>query len=705
MKKSCLFLGLLMCIVLIPFFCDAQYIAKYKKDGDRSFENGAYYAAAVYYQKALKLLPDADYYLPYNVIVKNEKLQKEDVDKYQYLVYQLGESFRLYKDYSRAERWYEKAIKLNNDRFPLARLWYGVSLRADGRYKEALEALKSFQGAFTGKQKYIDRAKLEIASCHFAMEQMKYPRLANIEKLPKPVNVEKGSDYAPMRIGDTLYFSSSRRVKGIKPKKHSPYLNRIYKTTLNKKGFGKIETVSLEKNKYSEEATSSLNSTQQQLYFTEWHSEKGEKGQYVIVKSERDNNGDWTTGKVLADPVNKEGYNTKEAVVTADGKYLVFASDRPGGSGGYDLWYCSLNDEGQPIGDAVNLGDIINTEKDELNPYYDAEKKTLVFSSNGRIGMGGFDLYKSKGSFKDNQWTAPEDLGYPMNSSKDDNYYYPQTNASQFYTSSDRNSVCCLDLYDIQLKKIRLIGHVYDEDSHKPIAQVQTSLKDSITGETKGKLTTPKDGFFHFPLINRRPLKMHFFNKLYGTKDIVITNADLKTADSVYERDIYLKIVAKPIVIKNIYYDFDKANLRSESIPALDTLLSLLKEHPEWKVEIGSHTDALGSDKYNQWLSQQRAESVVDFLVAHGITKDRLKAKGYGESRPIAPNKNPDGSDNPKGRQLNRRTEFTIMGTIHQNGKEKNELKSETGDPEDIKVDPSRKYHLSRSEQWWRYKE
>src|SRR5699024_528251 len=171
MQNKRLFLILLIGLALFPILSNAQFIVDYKKDGDRYFDNGNYYAAAIYYQKALKIIPSKDYFQPYNVFKTGTAKQKKDAKAYQYLLYKLGQSFRLYKDYESAEEWYRKVLQFNNDLFPLTRLWYGVTLRADNKYDSAIVELKQFKSHYSGQQKYVDKAKLEIASWEYAMEE------------------------------------------------------------------------------------------------------------------------------------------------------------------------------------------------------------------------------------------------------------------------------------------------------------------------------------------------------------------------------------------------------------------------------------------------------------------------------------------------------------------------------------------------------
>lgn len=670
MKNSNLFLTFLCAMIMLPILSQAQYIVDYKRQGDTYFNNKNYYGAAVYYQKALKLLPDTTgktYFFPYSVDTRRSKKQEKNADKYQYLVYKLGEAFRLYKDFKSAEQWYDKAVKFDNNNFPLARLWYAVCLRADQKYDSAIVALHTFQSTYTKDDQYSKRATLELKSCQFALQEMKYPRLSKVNKLPEPVNVDSGSNYAAVRIEDTLYFTSSRIVKGINPQKHNPFINKIYKVSVDAGGsYSQPKVVKLSGGKYTEEAASSFSPARTRIYLTEWHpgDKKGEiSGHYVITMSERSLEGNLTEAKQLASPVNMDGTDTKEAAITSDGKFLVFSSNRPGGSGGYDLWYCSLDVQGNPTGDAVNLGPTINTENDETNPYYDSDKELLVFSSNGRVGIGGFDLFKSKGSFGSGDWSQPQNMSYPVNSSKDDNFYYPLPGKDNFYMSSDRNSVCCLEVYQMHLQKLEVTGHIYNEKTNEPIEGVKVIFTDSIDNKVIDSVFSNDDGVYSFKVLNKRPLKLNFSKQNYFTKNIIAPTTALKKVDTVYNQDVYLTPykVNKPIVIPNVLYDFDKATLRPESKKVLDSLAIILRDNPTMDVRLSAHTDSKGSDKYNMDLSQRRAQSCVDYLISIGIDSSRMEAKGYGESQPIAPNTNPDGSDNPAGRQLNRRTEFTVL--------------------------------------------
>lgn len=670
MKKTYLFLLTVVAFAAWPACSEAQYIVDYKRQGDQYFALQDYYAAGVFYQRALRLLPDTTgktYIYPYAFNGNFGKRQEKNAEQYQYLVYQLGEAFRHYKDFKSAEQWYDKVVQFKNDRFPLARLWYAVCLRADGRYEEAKEQLQQFQAAYTEQDEYRHRAELELQSCEYALDQLKYPRLADIRKLPSPVN-DSGSNYAPVVVGQDFYFTSSRPLPGVDASKENPYVNKIYKANISGGDrFDSLKQLSVGSGLRTELASGSFSPARTRMYVTTWeqpkNKKKGETPHYSIAISKKDDQGGWSAPVALGAEVNAAGYDSKEPFMVSNGQGLLFSSNRPGGQGGYDLWYCPLTMDGLPSGEAVNLGAAINTPGDEVNPYYQTNDHTLIFSSDGRVGMGGFDLYRSTGSLGAGSWTPPENLGYPVNSAKDDNFYFPEGEAERFYTSSDRSSVCCLEIYDVQLKHIGIAGTLYDCDTHGPLAGATVELRDSLAGSVIGTQTTDERGSYRFQVVNQKPLQLSFAKDKYFGKKMQVTTEALQAADTLFSREICLKAfeVGKPIVIPNILYDFNKATLRPESKLVLDSLANILNDNPRLMVRMSANTDSIGSDEYNLKLSQRRAQACVDYLTSIGIPADRMEAKGNGESMPIAPNSKPDGSDNPEGRQLNRRTEFTVI--------------------------------------------
>ncbi|MBS1562994.1 MAG: OmpA family protein [Bacteroidetes bacterium] len=351
----------------------------------------------------------------------------------------------------------------------------------------------------------------------------------------------------------------------------------------------------------------------------------------------------------------------------ADGKTLLYSSDKPGGFGGFDIWKAELDSNGAVISTS-NLGETINTADDEQAPYYHPATGTLVFSTNGRVGMGGFDFFYSK----DNAggWSTPVNFGYPVNSVKDDIYFTSKGSAKgileDVWLSSDRSADCCLELFE--LKKERPIKHVagvvIDCRDNTPIMNVKLNIVDTVNNIALYDRTSAADGTYSFTLEDYKPLK-------------IVASANGYTADSVHfiappdvDEDTatvgicltyYVPPVGKSMVVENVYFDFDKATLKDSSFASLDNIVKILTENPNMFVEIGAHTDNKGKPAYNQRLSLARAKSVVAYLESKGINKDRLWSKGYGATMPAAPNANADGSDNPEGRQQNRRIEFKVL--------------------------------------------
>lgn len=643
MKRLILIL-LINTVVLSAF---AQYNEEYRVSGDKAFAGKNYYEAAINYKKALGLIkPKA--VIPYYSKRSTRKLKAENGF---YLDYQIAESYRLYQNYKEACGWYDKVIAGNNDiQYPLGRLWYGVCLRAGINFDNALIQLQQFVDVYKGDNKYIALAKKEIEDCRFAKQQYQYATLTNVTKMPVPWNAE-GGDYAMASTGNTYWFTSTRAIGN-----NSVHLNRIYALPANV-----AQPVLIDfGDKNVEYGTPSADGSVTKLYMTKWFKKGTETicGIYLSLY----NDGKWQTPQKLNDNVNVDGFNTMQPCVTADGKRLYFSSNKPGGQGGDDIWMCDLDANGNPI-NSKNLGSTVNTPDDEQAPFFDDVEKRLIYSSTGFIGLGGFDLFESK-VLGENTWAQPENMGYPINSSKDDMYYMPDNAIKdKFYISSDRESECCLSLFEGTVTGFALKGLIMDCVAGKPIGGAGVTLLDSAINHAVQKTETRDDGTYVFKVTDHRRYNIILAKDGYFTKISALADMKNLVKDTLANPTLCLtKIeVNKPIVIKNILYDFNRSTLRPASKVALNTVVLLLTQNPSIKIELSSHTDSIGKDNANMRLSQARAQSCVDYIVAAGIDKNRIIAKGYGKTKPIASNSNLDGSDNPAGRQLNRRTEFTVL--------------------------------------------
>lgn len=659
-------LSLLMCLMYTGTY--AQFVSNNKRIADVYFQNKEYYAAAEYYKKTLQLSPDSiGFVVPYayESKVKPESPKRAE---YEYAVYQLATSMRLYKDFRAAEAWYAVAVKFTDAKYALSSFYYGESLRANQKYSEAIVAFEAYLNNNRAVEAFREKATTELASCNFALYEMRYPRLYRFSKLFNQIN-DKGSNYTPVINNSNFYFTSSRPVAVGKKtevleysgadtkvvKKESPFVNAIYEASGDPmqsgtmvKRIGVIE-------KGREFAAPAFHPNGKFMFLTSW-TPKGERKIYRVDIASG-NGATWAPPKEMGMEVNVSGFNSMQPFVTKNGKYLIFSSDRPGGSGKYDLWFCTIREDGS-VGPATNMGNKINTKEDEEAAYYNYETKKLLFSSAGRVGLGGLDFYESDGDFY--KWSEPRNLGYPFNSSKDDVYFTPLDDAdSEGYISSDRESVCCLEIFHVKKEYITVQGTLLDCHTETPLSGAIVTLSDS---SQEIKVKVGDDGKYKFRINSNRALKLSAEKEDYFTKVLSYNYEELVKADTLVNPKLCLMPfkIDKPIVLKDILYDFNSAELNIGSKLILDQLYTVMVDNPKIEIELSAHTDNIGTAIYNLDLSDRRAKSCVDYLTSKGISADRMLSKGYGFTKPVAPNQFPDGSDNFLGRQLNRRTEFKV---------------------------------------------
>lgn len=656
--------------MLVAFggFANAQYVVNYKKVADTYFENKDYYAASTFYKKALKITGDSTQaILPYG---KERKLASDDkvIEDYEGSIYNLAESSRLYREFNEAEKYYAIAITFTNTRFRKALYYYAESLRANKKFNPAIDAFQQFIQKNPGDA-LAKEAQKEIESCKFAIEEMRFPRIVQVKKVPGNVN-GLGSNYAPVIINNELYFTSSRPVAVGSKKdmvktdageiqvstKTNPFINNIYaaKGELTSADIA-VRKIDINFPKNMEIAAVTFTPDGNTMYFTAWK----DKEKYAIYSSKK-------TGDKWADPqpvglqVNSRDFNSSQPFVTSDGKFLLFSSDRSGGYGKFDLWYCALREDGS-LGQAVNFGSTINTGDDERAPYYNSLTKKLLFSTDGRIGFGGLDFFESEGDLVN--WSEPKNLGYPFNSSKDDLYFTATDDkGTKGYISSDRESSCCLEVFEVKKEYLSVAGLLTDCKTKLPLAGTIVTLTNA---EGSQKITTGTDGIYSFKVDSKRPVKLLFAKDNYFSITKNYVYEELAKADTLIYKDYCLSPfkLGIPITLDNVYYEFNSTELTEPSKKVLDFLIPIMEDNPEMEIELGSHTDNIGTDEYNLDLSNRRAKSCTDYLESKGVAAARMTSKGYGESMPIAPNEivvKRKKKDNPEGRAKNRRTEFKV---------------------------------------------
>lgn len=647
-------------------FCFGQFVANNRQIADAFFERKDYYAAATFYKKALNISSDTTaLHLPYT-LNSNKAVSEKAVDEEQLLYFKLAEASRLYFNFFEAENYYEKVR--DRAKFPSAQYWYGVSLIRNQKYNEAIVQLKEFLQSNRASNLIAD-AKAALANASFASQAVKNPSMIQINRLNGNVN-QLGSNYATSVTADGMFFTSSRPISSKGDisrlvldgrslpvtKSANPYINTIYFVpNFRDAESSSITMVNLNRPKGMEFGAPTLSADGNTIYFTAWNS-SGEPKRYSIWSSLRTANGTWSDPKSLGTSVN-DGSNSKQPFVTQDGKYLIYSSDRAGGQGGFDLWFVALRTDGT-TGQPINLGANVNSSKDEEAPYYNTATNRLIFSSNGRVGLGGLDLFQSFGDFA--KWSIPENMGSPFNSSKHDVYFSSSNElGTEGFISSDRSSECCLEVFKFKSEVFTVNGSLSDCNSSIPLVDADVSLSfDGI--EMKAK--TDSEGKYSFSLVARKGFQLTFSKANYFSKTENISLQEVQRSDILLNKVLCLTPfkVEEPVVLKNIYFEFNSADLNIPSMETLDDLVKILDDNKGITIELSAHTDSVGSDEYNYELSTRRANACVQYIISKGISASRVSAKGYGESMPVAPN-SVNGKDNPQGRAKNRRTEFKVL--------------------------------------------
>jgi OmpA-OmpF porin, OOP family len=428
-----------------------QFVTDYLKAADTYYRKGDYYSAAQYYEKylnskATKAKPED--YNPYNV--KPATGAKSAVPNAQLAVYNLAESYRQLNYPVKAVAYYEKALSYKNSQLPLAQYYYAGTLRALGKYQEAEKAFQQFLDEYKTEDVYANSAKSEVLNLHFIREQLQKDdlKLYIEEKQGAQLN-PMGANYSPVWVSANTLLFTSTRTNGDSANK--PFLNRLYEAVYESGEVKSINKIEVPQGAAIHQGVASISPDGKTLFLTRWSLVSGKKTSAIYTSKKLDNG--WAEPVLFDALVNTPGYNAQQPFLMSDGKTLLFSSDKPGGSGGFDLWYTTLDANGKPE-KAVNLGATINTVNDEQAPYYHDASGTLVFSCNGRVGMGGFDFFFSKGTL--DALATPENFGYPVNSIKDDIYFTSRGSAKSILEdvllSSDRSADCCLELFTLKKK-------------------------------------------------------------------------------------------------------------------------------------------------------------------------------------------------------------------------------------------------------------
>lgn len=634
-------------VILLTVLCPqtrAQEELNLREKAEKLFSECQYARAAVIYQR----LTDT----PYTVLT--------DMDR-------LATCYRKMNKYEDAEIWYARVVE-NPQSSSESLFHYGEILKANARYQEAREVLKLYL-AKTGDRK---RVMASIAGCDSAMVWIGNPT-SHVIKNEEKINTEL-SEFSVCPIGEQSVNFTGEPVISKERKKYgwtgSAFL-RIF--SAERMSENTLKSRALAKTIYNKEpfhvGPISTNKAGNIYFITRTYPGKKSELSRIDGRTYRTQNmelyiqakiyGQWQLPKpfIYNDVQN---YSLGHAVLSKDEKVLYFISDRPGGQGGTDIWYSELKPDGT-WGTCHNAGDVINTPGDEMFPTI-APDGTLYFSSNGLPGMGGLDIFSCKGSRY--QWSKPVNMRYPVNSPGDDFSYILNDDLRGGYLSSNRvNGKGGDDIYSFVIPKsnniLSIEGIVYDKKTRKILPEADVVLYDANRTILAKQKSSP-DGAFLFSIEKRDLYRLKGTKNSYypDTTSIRITAASGSSEKvALYLDPLFEK--GKTFKLENILYNFDKDNIRRDASIILDGLVKIMHENPTLNIELASHTDCRGTDAYNQNLSQRRAQSVVDYLVSRGISRSRMVAKGYGESRLI--NKCADGvACSEAEHQENRRTEFTV---------------------------------------------
>ena len=636
------------------------------KDADEAYDRGEYFDAATIYRKL---------YNQYN--------RKEDQWLRGELAFQLGMCHLKLNQGNRAAAAFQNAIRYEYEDTTLM-LRLAQAQQREGQYAAAINSYNEYLDIAPDSWE----AKVGIRGCELA-PQWKEEGSRYIVKQDKMFNSRR-ADYCPMYLDknqEYIYFTSTneKSTGELRSEITGTKKGDIYFSKKDEKGkWSRPEVVDGGLNTEHDEGAAAFSPDGSTMYLS--RAVRQDWPTTVEIYTSSRSEAKWSAPQkfeITADTLS----NYSDPFVCPDGNWLYFASDMPGGQGGTDIWRINLKDK---HGTLENLGPQINTKGNERFPNVRTDS-LLYFSSDGHPGMGGLDLFLATLQPRDendrtamDRWVI-ENMGVPMNSAADDFGLTFGTGESGFF-SSNRGDARGYDHIFSFIKpdlQIWISGYVVDKDDEPvPNAVIRIVGDDGSNQKTVAK----PDGSFRFDL--QRGVK---YAMMAGAEGYLNARQEFESdsteEDAEYNVDFILAAMFKAQIIENIFYDFDKAVLRDESKLALDSMVMLLKDHPNIVIEMASHTDRVGSAKYNQGLSQRRAQSVVDYLIANGIPRERLKPTGYGESRPKTVTKRIHSQypqfeegvtlteefiktlskeDQQAADQVNRRTEFQVIDTTYE---------------------------------------
>ena len=551
---------------------------------------------------------------------------------------------------------YKKGLKINEQYYPYGFIRLGQLQYEDAQYEEALKSYNHFLELHTGNVKNEEKAKDGIVRCTFSIDAIRHPVDFKPENLGNGVNSTL-DDYWPSLSADEQTLVITRLIKS------EDFFKKVQEdffiSNRENNGWTVAKNLGFPINTSDNEGAQTLSGDGRLMVFTACNRNDG-VGRCDLYWSIR--RGDkWSTPQNMGKPINTTFRETQPSI-TADGRTLYFASDRPGGKGNHDIWV-SYKDSADHWTVPQNMGDSINSTGTEMSPFIHSDNQSLYFSSDGLIGLGGYDIFVSRRN-KEGKWRKAVNLGYPINTNRDEIGLIVNARGDKAYFASniDKNQGKDIFSFDMPLKDrpymtTYMKGRVLDAVNHNLLRarfelidlesgkEFYKSYSDSITGEFV--VSIPVD---HNYMLNVSRKGYLFYSENFSLKGVLYQDTPLL-------KDVPLQPIeiGKSIVLKNVFYETDSYALKKESEIELNKVVQFLKVNPGIRIEISGYTDNVGETVYNQVLSENRAKTVANYLIAASINAQRIVSKGYGMSIAVASN------DTEDGRAKNRRTELKII--------------------------------------------
>lgn len=613
-------------------------------------------------KKAIEFYTEADNYrvrgqYDQAISLLNEALERDKnfVEAY----YRLGLVCMSTREYPKAIHNFETGVALTEDIRKQKVFWYdlGESYLLIGEYQKGKETLLKFLNAETQNVRKIERAKMLYNTADFAIKNSEEKAAYNLHSLSDTVNAFAMQYFPVLTADQQLLIFTKRNGNGAGDDED---------LVVSKKGkdgkFGKPESLSPAINSILNEGTCTISADGRKLIFTSCEGRQG-FGSCDLYESVRTGD-EWSKPKNLGPMINSSEWESQPSL-SADGRTLYFVSDRRGGLGRRDIWVSHLDDE-EKWTKATNLGRSINSQFDEISPFIHVNNQILYFASNGLTGFGGYDIFYTERNGEEN-WTQPVNVGRPINNHQDQFSLFITADGKKGYYAHEEftdKGFSAGRIYEMEIPaesqlKFRtnyIKGIVSDKASGLPLKAI-VELIDIEKNKVISKVSSDSiNGNYLMTLTQGAEYALYVRKQGYLFKSLNFNYSKVDDFAPITLNVELEKVATGSVaVLNNIFFDFDSYTIKSRSNSELQKVILFMEENPVVRIEISGHTDNVGAESYNQKLSTQRAEAVIDYLKKAGISPSRLISKGFGSTKPISSNATEEG------RQLNRRIEFKIL--------------------------------------------